>query len=317
MGSKHNTHIERFSKSNNYPAAENTSGILKQTMNIKRVSKKEATHFAVCNGDKLRYLIAIYGGKQQLSRNFAAYSIKLGLLTELINYIPLSVLETAGVGYYSCVKLHPEIEEQYQKLNVDSWNLLVGTYDLKQKIVMQCYRKGEHFAKYIKIGNGVTEHEMRAEIEFLRKAHSYMSLKVPELLDFHYAGDGKLFNFQITKEFTGKKVKPGLTKEIVGVYREIAMTCENTEQDFSHGDFAPWNIKKEQERYIVFDWEYCGMRIKGFDLMHYVVVPKMILEGKNFAVSYEEGMNEIRQFIPDFKISQREFEREYKALRLR
>lgn len=42
------------------------SGILQQAVKIKRVNRKQATHFALCNGDKIRYLIALKGGKKRL-----------------------------------------------------------------------------------------------------------------------------------------------------------------------------------------------------------------------------------------------------------
>ena len=68
------------------------------------------------------------------------------------------------------------------------------------------------------------------------------------------------------------KVEPELTEDIVRIYEELAgqkKVIDGVECEFSHGDFAPWNIKKNGKQYTVFDWEHCGYRMKGFDLIHY------------------------------------------------
>ena len=91
---------------------------------------------------------------------------------------------------------------------------------------------------------------------------------------------------------------------------------DGTEYEFSHGDFAPWNIKKASDGYIVFDWEHCGYRVKGFDLMHYCVVSKMMLNGKSMKDAFNEGLEEICSFVPAFELDYELFKQEYEALRL-
>ena len=110
---------------------------------------------------------------------------------------------------------------------------------------------------------------------------------------------------------------PILTKEIVQICREISessLMMEGKEYTFSHGDFAPWNLKKNEENYVVFDWEHCGMRMRWFDLMHYVVICKEKLYGKEFSKAFNEGIIEIQKFIKDFSIDRWDFEKEYKKI---
>lgn len=83
--------------------------------------------------------------------------------------------------------------------------------------------------------------------------------------------DGATFNIQITKEFVGDKVEPILTQEIVEIYEELSKDKKNG-LEFSHGDFAPWNLKRNGDKYTLFDWEHCGYRMPGFDLMHYATI---------------------------------------------
>lgn len=49
---------------------------------------------------------------------------------------------------------------------------------------------------------------------------------------------------------------------------------------FGHGDFAPWNIRLEDDRLLVLDWEYGGPgRPLLWDLFHFVIQSAMELHG--------------------------------------
>ena len=115
------------------------SGILQQAVEIEKVKRKQASHFALCNGGRIRYLIAIDGGSKRLSDNISTYSNKLGLLMKLLRYLPFAFLKEIKLGYYVNATLHPAIEEEVQQRHPDAWNMIVGTYDEKQKLVLQCY----------------------------------------------------------------------------------------------------------------------------------------------------------------------------------
>lgn len=280
------------------------SGILQQAVKIEKVNKERASHFALCNGDQIRYLIAFDGGKKRLSGNIATYSSKLGLLMKLLVYIPFPMLNTMKLGYYVRVTLHPAIEGELQELKPDAWNMIVGTYDEKQKLVLQCFNKtGE--AVFVKIGNQATVTEMETEIQFLSEGRAYQNFDLPVLLGSSMMSETAPFNIQITKEFHGEKVEPVLTDDIIRIYKELStekrvingVVCER-----SHGDFTPWNLKKLNGRYTLFDWEHTGFRSFGYDLMHYMMTIEIALSGQSLSNAYESAVKEIHKHIPDFKV---------------
>lgn len=294
------------------------SGILQQAVKIEKVNKAQASHFALCNGDQIRYLIALDGGKKRLSGNVATYSSKLGLLMKMLVYLPFPVLNMTKLGYYVKVALHPVIEGELQKLKPDAWNMIVGTYDEKQKLVLQCYWKNKTLATFIKVGNQATEKEMIAEIAFLKSGQEYKSFEIPTILSSREKDKDCPFNLQITKEFVGKKVEAELTEDIVKIYKELSAPkklIDGIEYEFSHGDFAPWNIKKSGNQYTVFDWEHCGYRMPGFDLMHYATIIEVVIHEKKMEEAFIQGLENIKVYEPSFSINQKAFFNEFSHLR--
>lgn len=294
------------------------SGILQQALKIEKVNRKKATHFALCNGDKIRYLITLNGGKKRLGKNISTYSGKLELLMRLLKWIPLPLLMIAKMGYFVKAELHPAIQKEMIKICSQTWNMIVGTYDEKQKLVFQCFCRSKVFASFLKIGNHTTENEMLAEMVFLESSHNYHTFKIPTLIGCRTKDEECPFNLQITEEFTGNKVEPELNEDIVEIYREISKhkkVVNGLEYEFSHGDFAPWNIKKSSSGYVVFDWEHCGYRIKGFDLMHYATITEIVMNGKSLTEACELGFSNILKFDPVFSIDMKAFIDEFQRLR--
>lgn len=289
------------------------SDILSQTVIIENINYKAATHFALCNGSQLRYLIDLCGGKKRLSKNISSYSKKLGLLMQLMNIMPFSLMRWLKLGHYVKAELHNEVEACRQSTQKKHWNMIIGTYDEKQKVVLQCFND-VGAADFVKIGNAATEEEMNAEISFLRKKMQYSSFKIPDLVSSSRRTEGAAFNIQVTKEFTGNKVEPVLTQEIVNIYRELSTDMKDG-LAFSHGDFAPWNLKKNGEQYTLFDWEHCGYRMPGFDLMHYAEIIEVVINGKGFSEAFESGLENIRKYLPDFSINKDKFLDEFRKLR--
>ena len=218
------------------------SNIVLQVVKIENTNRKSATHFALCSGLHLRYLIDLDGGAKRLSENISTYSKKLSLLMQFINIIPFPILNLMKLGYFVKAELNKEVETCRQNIQKKHWNMIVGTYDEKQKIVLQCFNASEN-ADFIKIGNAATEKEMNAEISFLQQKRVYSTFDIPQLLGSISRADGATFNIQITKEFVGDKVEPILTQEIVEIYKELSKDKKNG-LEFSHGDFAPWNLKR-------------------------------------------------------------------------
>lgn len=301
------------------------TNILEMALNIKKTKKKDATHFVLCNDGRIRYLIALKGGKKRLISNISSYSEKLSILMKLLNIIPFKLLSIINMGYFATIKFDDEIEKYYKKVtneifedNNSHWNMIVGTYDNKQKLVVQSFIDNKK-AIYFKIGNENSNKEMISEINFLSKKKHFSCFNISNMISAQILGKNHKFNIQVTEEFKGEKVEPVLIDDIVKIYQELSKdkkVIDGEEKEFSHGDFAPWNIKKDGQVYIVFDWEHCGYRINGFDLMHYCVVTKVMLQGIDLSKAFDYGMQRIHEFIPDFKIDKEAFIKEYKSLRL-
>lgn len=289
------------------------SGIIKEVLNLEKVNKSQATHFALCNGDVIRYLVDLNGGKKRLSGNISTYSGKLGLLMKIINILPLSALKAGKLGYFVKVSLENSVEGQRKKTGTKAWNVIVGTYDEKQKLVLQCFNKtGE--AAFIKIGNKATDKEMVAEIKFLAEERKYQNFDIPVMIDYCLRNDRRRFNIQVTKEFHGDKVEPVLNSEIVEIYKELSQNRKDS-LELSHGDFAPWNLKICDGRYTLFDWEHCAYRIPGSDLMHYAAIIEVVLNGKSYSEAYDIGLQNIREYMPEFEIDKALFIKEFEKLR--
>jgi hypothetical protein len=262
---------------------------------IKVVCKrKDATHFVLYNGTRARYFISLNSqGKKILIDNIATYSRKLSLLLKLLIVIPFQVLKIAKKGEFVTVEMEDNVNsyirkvaENYLNLVNFHFNIIVGTYVDKQKQVFKCF--STKVTIYFKVGNQNSDIEMVREMEFLKnsfkKVNTYQTFDVPELIDFKKITEGKHFNIQVTKEFKGDKVEPIMTEEIYKIFQEISGSCkkiivDGEEHYFSHGDFVPWNIRKYRDRYIVYDWEYCGFRFYGYDLIHYLYQIESLLNG--------------------------------------
>ncbi len=295
------------------------SGILEQTVEIDKVSKRQATHFALYNGANIRYLIAIKGGKNRLKNNIAAYSKKLLLLMKVLDYLPFSVLRMLRFGHFVEAKIHPTIEEQLKKTKAITWNMIIGTYDEKQKVVLQCFNPNQKLATFIKVGNKGSETEMLTEIKFLKTNNNFRRFDLPLFLGAKIRKKEDGFNIQVTKEFIGDKVDPILTKDIYLIYKEIAgkvIILNGIEYEFSHGDFAPWNLRVKNGRYTIFDWEHCGIRVKGFDIVHYATAIELVVDKKCLNDAVETGIKKIKQIEPSFSIDKEKFLYEFKSLRL-
>lgn len=252
------------------------SGILESTINYKKVQKNLATHFTICNKDKVRYFVSLNNGKSRLVKNISPYSRKLSILMKIIILIPFKILEIFKIGYFVNLELCNEVEEFIKKTSYgnSNWNIIIGTYDRKQKIVIQLWESKYSYSKYYKIGNKYSNKEMLSEIKFLKENNTYKTFDIPKILNSQMIQDSYKFNIQLTEEFLGDKVQPNITDDIYIIFKELINSKEieyinGIPYGFSHGDFTPWNMRKRDSKYILFDWEHCGIRFYGFDIIHY------------------------------------------------
>lgn len=293
-----------------------TSGIMEEAMQLRRCPAARATHFVLCKGSKLRYLIELRRGHIPLRRAIASYGGKLGLLVRLLRFIPYRLLSKTGLGYFAEVQLHPAVEEMVPR--GFTWNVLIGTYSNRQKLVFQCF--GENLSApsaYIKVGNSRSEVQMQTEISFLRAPHNFRLISLPKLLGARLRDEKCPFNIMVTEEFTGEKVAAKLTPEIYALYQELSAEpriIEGREMVRSHGDFAPWNIRRQGKHFMLFDWEFCGWRPRGYDIVHFLTIIGMNLQGKNFSDAFDAALAQVQTYEPDIRLDKESFYREYAEL---
>lgn len=285
------------------------SSILDNTIHITNAKRSKATHFALCNQGKIRYLITRKKGLNRLRRSLSCYSYKLAALIRLLDSIPYGTWPWIRLGHFVKAELSDELKIAMEDVTKQrfgtsdyKWNVIVGTYDDKQKLVFQCFAEGKP-SLYVKVGLLNTDRELRAEMDFLKDKPKFSSFEVPEMLASRRIEDGNQLNIMITEEFIGDKINPTVTEEIWRVFKEIsgykqaeARKSYAPPKCFSHGDLAPWNMRLKGKNYIVFDWEHCGFRFYGYDFIHYIYQIETLLRGKSEQEAVLTAVSEFQKY---------------------
>lgn len=288
------------------------SGILNEALNVTKCERKAATHFAICHGKRIKFFINLHSGIKYIKNTVSAYNKKLTLLLYVLPFIPWELLKIARLGYFVNISLHPSVAEAVPTSN--RWNVLVGTYDEAQKLVLQCYSHQDDRCTFVKIGNHGSDNQMKREIHFLQKNLQFQNFAIPTLLHATLADECSPFNIQVTEEIEGEPIPAILTDEIYQIAQEIAgeSTIINGEAySFSHGDFAPWNIRKNTSTYTVFDWELCKMRPIGYDLAYFVIMTEIALHKRNFNEAYDIAKKRIRALNPNIQLDKNRIYKEF------
>lgn len=273
------------------------SGILQEAIRLTPCSKGEATHFVLCHHDKIKFIIDFVGGSSKLRKNVTAYNKKLALLILLLPIIPWRVLQITGLGYFARVELHHSIRPYIPPNH--NWNILIGTYDETQKIVFQCFSSNNEPCTFIKVGNKASDVQLQREINFLRDSQNFSTFQTPLLLNSVLLSEEGAFNIQATQEFQGKQIRPIFNAELYNITREIAgsgVIINGEPYTFSHGDFAPWNIRKTKNGYIVFDWEHCGLRPVGYDAAYFIIMVEIALHKRSFDEAFKIAQAQINKY---------------------
>lgn len=277
------------------------SGIIEETIKYEETGKKKATHFVIYNKRNLRYFIDLRKGKKLLVNSLSSYSLRHKLLIYIIKYMPYRMIKILKLGFFVEAQLAKDISEFINNNNKDilNWNVIVGTYDDKQKIVIQVLNE-KYEIIYYKIGNMGSNKQMKKEIQYLNNKKTYSRFNLPEIIYNQLLDNSNKFNIMATREFKGNKVDPILTNDIYMIFKEIFESNDNKEVNginygFSHGDFAPWNLKKTRDGYIVFDWEHYGIRFYGFDLIHFVFQIEHKLNNKSKEDALRSSIKQVQQ----------------------
>lgn len=288
------------------------SGILHDALTITQCRRNKATHFALCHGERIKFLINLHSGTKLIKKAVAPYNKKLAILLRALPIIPWRILEATGLGYFANVTLHPDVEASIPPES--QWNVLVGTYDHAQKIVLQCYSPFNPFRTYVKVGNIGSALQMEKEILFLREARCHHAYEIPHMKKSTLIQEGAAFNILATEEFAGEKIPAILNEEIYRIAQEIAgvpTLIDGVPHTFSHGDFAPWNIRKKGNSYIVFDWEHCGMRPQGYDLLYFSIMSEIALNKHNFNDAFDIALQQLCQFNAEIDVDKERIRQEF------
>ena len=155
---------------------------------------------------------------------------------------------------------------------------------------------------------------MEKEILFLKNNQRYQSFEIPHLKYSELISAGAPFNIQVTDEFQGARIQPVLNEEICRIAKEIAgpsVLIDGTPHTFSHGDFAPWNIRRTGCTYTVFDWEHCGMRPEGYDIAYFLIMSQIALNKRTFDEAYEIAVTQIQKFDSQIQFNKEQIYREF------
>ncbi len=301
------------------PAKLKGSGIIQDALVIEQCSGKAATHFVLSHGKKIKYIISLNGGVPWLKNTVVAYNKKLALLLSLLPILPWSLLSAAGLGYFAKVALHPEVQVHVPERS--RWNILIGTYDSAQKIILQCFSPDSPSCIFIKVGNSGSAGQMEREIRFLRRSVTSPHIILPDLLNSALISEGNSFNILITKQFKGDQIPPALTPELFRITREIAalpLESNDADYEFTHGDFAPWNVRQKEDKFIVFDWEHCSPRPCGYDAAYFIIMVEVALRHRLFDEAFEIAAAQLHKLDPSIILNKQliynEFTKSTKAL---
>lgn len=269
------------------------------------LKNKSKTHFAIFNGKQIKYLIDVNDKNyyNNLIKNQSSYSINHSIFKYLIKVLPnsLSILLPRVKGcnlkintaLRSC--LHNNIKDK-----VIGYNYIIGTEGKHQKIVVQAVCEDKNI--YVKIGNNNTKELIINESRVYKVLNNLdLCFITPKLL-FEYSKNG--ININALTEVKGSEVTTQFNKDILRLYQEIAnikydlnQNNENIELEFSHGDFAPWNIKKYNDEFIVYDWEYAKMRFKGYDVIHYIFQVEYLLNKLTIEEALDKAITNAKKYV--------------------
>jgi hypothetical protein len=186
------------------------------------------------------------------------------------------------------------------------WVINRGTDSIHQKItglfiaINSTIESHDNF--FFKWGDSkIAIESIKNEIEIYTELSNYPI--VPKILQYQISEKEAFYTTQIVKgtkypylEITGEVL--GLTDEIAQLNPLKAINyciSDKLLRSFNHGDFCPWNmiIDDKTNEIRIIDWEFCGIYLKGFDLLYFIFCiefqvkknssPETIME-KNYSV---------------------------------
>ena len=219
---------------------------------------------------------------------------------------------------YKCVRLLTSVKEEdldfpYRQIKtLTGENTLLafnmGSPGVEQKISMLGWDENRHqpfFAKFSQkpAARALTRNEIN-----VYKVLEGTGL-TPRLLNSKNSGK---YDFIMTEYVEGKRPEDRFMNEKV---LELAIKLSNFHLDnvnhygnlftcLSHGDFCPWNILVNGDRWNLIDWEVAAERPLGFDLFTYICQVTALFEPeKPLTQAIEENRQYIDRYFVNMSIS--------------
>lgn len=180
-----------------------------------------------------------------------------------------------------------------------------GTEGPEQKTT--AIAKNDSKQRFIKFGE--TDLAMQLignELEALNTIKKNGYLKgTPEIVDSQKT---KSYSYLVTNVINGFKLETiGLNHSIVEFLKLFIIegkTKDGLYQNFSHGDFCPWNIIVDnKENIIPIDWEMANKKILGYDLFTFIFHTSFLLTPKReVGHLLKENQEWIKQYFNHFKV---------------
>lgn len=269
------------------------------------LKSKSKTHFAIFNGKQIKYLIDVNDKNyyNNLIKNQSSYSINHRIFKYLIKLLPniLSILPSKVKGCN--VKINKDLKSCLNNnINdkVIGYNYIIGTEGKHQKIVVQAVCEDKNI--YIKMGNNNTKELIINESKVYKILNNLDLCFITPTLLFEHSENG--ININALSEVKGNEVTTQFNEDILRLYKEISnikydlnQKNEIIELEFSHGDFAPWNIKKYNDKFIVYDWEYAKMRFKGYDVIHYIFQVQYLLNKLPMEEALDKAITNAKKYV--------------------
>ncbi|GGZ89257.1 phosphotransferase [Algibacter mikhailovii] len=181
----------------------------------------------------------------------------------------------------------------------------IGTPGREQKAtIIAENNKAKRFLKFAQ--KPIAQQLVKNEAKILKKLESQNVIKTPRLINYV---NNKDFTFILTDVIKGKKVSFTSINdkifELLCVLGELfPLAQNNNERVFSHGDFCPWNMLKEDSQDIILiDWEMASFKSLGYDLFTYIFHTNFLInEKKEIKDIMEDNIYWIKKYFNYFDV---------------
>ena len=190
--------------------------------------------------------------------------------------------------------------------SVMAFNL--GTHGIDQKTTVLGYDSKLNTTFFIKYGTSIrAQNNIKNEAKVLKQL-SHLNF-VPQLQLYNLESNYSMIKTNVLKgcRLTNNNLNEKIIKLLIEISTQnlisINKNDSKVEMCFTHGDFCPWNLMIDNEKYYVYDWELAGEYLLGYDLFSYIFQPPFLLTPKksNRAI-LGDNMVWIKRFFDYFDV---------------